>query len=278
MKQLLFAIFGISLLVASLQSQAAPASRLIPFWNKSAELNTSTIDHAPWQNFLTRYVQKGKDGLNKVKYAEVTAEDKKALNNYIEALSAVAIRGHRKAEQFAYWVNLYNAATVQLIINNYPVQSITKLGSGLFSFGPWNEKIVMVEQQKLSLNEIEHGILRPIWRDKRIHYVVNCASYGCPELPTNVLTATNSESMLQQAEKKFISHKSGFQRQGDTVTLSSIYDWYQVDFGSSPQDIVQYIKPFFPKEEDIERFDAWLAAPKNRQKVEYQYDWSLNKL
>ena len=277
-KKTLLVLLSLSILAIAQHSQAAPKPRLISFWNKSDDLNKTPIDHKIWQGFLTRYVQKSEDGFNKVQYAKVSTTDKKHLNEYIKAMSGIAIRERSKAEQFAYWVNLYNAATVQLILDNYPVKSITKLGSGLFSFGPWDEKILTIEQQKISLNDIEHGILRPIWRDKRIHYVVNCASYGCPELPSKALTAANSEGILQQAEKNYIYHKRGFQINAETVTLSKIYDWYQKDFGNSAKDIVKYIKTFFPDEEDQERIDSWISLPSNRQKVEYQYDWNLNKL
>lgn len=103
---------------------------------------------------------------------------KQQLKRYIQQMASLDPRDYKKQEQFAYWVNLYNALTVQLVLDNYPTSSIKKLGKGFFSFGPWDDDIIRVAGKKLTLNDIEHRILRPIWRDKRIHYVVNCASLG----------------------------------------------------------------------------------------------------
>lgn len=126
------------------------------------------------------------------RYAEVTKEDKTLLNDYLDQLSKLDPREFNRQEQYAYWVNLYNALTVKLILDNYPVASITKLG-GLFSFGPWDEKVFTVAGQTLTLNDIEHRILRPIWKDPRTHYAVNCASLGCPNLQSQAFTAQNTE-------------------------------------------------------------------------------------
>ena len=273
-----FTLYILLALFLPTTAHAAPQARLWSFWNSSDELNATQIDHTRWQEFLDRYVKEGEQGFNLVHYAAVNTSDKQKLDQYIADLSNITIRSYQKTEQFAYWVNLYNATTVQIILNHYPVKSITKVGSGLFSFGPWDEKHLTIEQQKVSLNDIEHTILRPIWKDKRIHYAVNCASMGCPQLSSKAFTSANTESELQKAEKAYVLHPRGFRIKGNVVVLSKIYDWYQIDFGTNAGDVVRSFMPYFPDEESQERLDSWLALPKDRQKVSYDYDWSLNTL
>ena len=136
MKQLLFIV---SLLFSTL-AWSAPKSDLWPYWNQSNETNLEQVSHQDWQLFLDNYlVQQGQNTL--VRYQAVNTADKAKLKQYIKRLEQVNPLDYSKAEQYAYWVNLYNAVTVDLILDAYPIKSITKLG-GLFSFGPWGDDVV----------------------------------------------------------------------------------------------------------------------------------------
>lgn len=264
MRTLLSACTALLLLFTS-HAFAAPKSDLWPIWDQSNEANAASFDHSRWQQMLDRYlVEKGQHNL--FNYEAVTAADKQALNQYITDLTALDPRNYSKAEQFAYWVNLYNALTVQLILDEYPVKSITKLG-GFLSFGPWDDKVTTIAGQSLTLNDIEHRILRPIWQDPRIHYAVNCASLGCPNLASTAFTAENSEVLLDNAAKQFTNSPKGASINGNTLTLSSIYDWYGVDFGHNEQAILGAIDQY----RDGEPLKGWSG------KIDYDYDWSLNK-
>ena len=140
-----------------------------------------------------------------------------------------------RGEQLAYWINFYNALTVQVILDHYPTDSILdiKISPGFFSIGPWDKKLVTVEGEELSLNDMEHRILRPIWRDPRIHYGVNCASIGCPNLLTTAYTADNVDGLLTENAVAYVNHPRGASLQNGALTVSSIYDWFEEDFGGN---------------------------------------------
>ena len=171
------------LVVAPTIALAAPTSALLDFWNVSDETNAETIDHSAWQSLLTTYLSSHPSGVSRFDYAalKANAEDAAKLVGYLAHLQAHDPRAYARAEQKAYWINFYNALTVQVVVNAYPVDSIRDIHESWIPLsGPWDDVHATVAGQELTLNNIEHGILRPIWGDNRIHYAANCASYGCP--------------------------------------------------------------------------------------------------
>ncbi|MDF2153237.1 DUF547 domain-containing protein [Vibrio sp. CAU 1672] len=241
---------------------AAPKADLWPYWKQSNEANQSPISHQEWQQLLDNYlVEQGENTL--FRYSKVSSADKTQLKQYLQRLAQIDPRQYNKAEQYAYWVNLYNAITIDLILDNYPVKSITKLG-GLFSFGPWDEHVVNINGKELTLNDIEHRILRPIWQDPRTHYAVNCASLGCPNLQLQAFTAANTQALLDQAARAFINSRKGVTIKGNTARLSSIYDWFADDFGGEAQ-LFRHIGQYAPQYQDFSG------------RVKYDYDWDLNQ-
>lgn len=253
-----------------LSAWAAPAADLWPKWNASDDSDKSVIDHSSWQQILDRYLKtSGDPEVTRFDYAAVTPEDKALLRKYLTELQDTPILKFNRAEQFAYWVNLYNATTVNLILNYYPVESIRDIRFGFFSFGPWNEKLLKVDGEDLSLNDIEHRILRPIWKDNRIHYAVNCASVGCPNLATQAYTPANSEQLLQQGAIDYVNHPRGVALLDDELVLSSIYDWYQVDFGGDEKGVIQHLLKY-AKPDLVRRLSGHAGD------VDYRYDWGLN--
>jgi len=256
------ALLLLTLSLFSLSTFAAPKSELWQYWNTSNEGTVIKVNHQKWQAILDKYlVSEGENTL--FRYRSVSSSDKQNLKDYIRELSSIDPLQLSKAQQYAYWVNLYNSLTVDLILDAYPVQSITKLG-GLFSFGPWEEEVVVINNKKLTLNDIEHRILRPIWQDPRTHYAVNCASLGCPNLQTQAFTATNSEQLLEQAANSFINSDKGVKVTGKQVRLSSIYEWFATDFGSQ-SDLINHLARYRPE----------LSSLKGD--FEYDYDWTLNE-
>ena len=166
----------------------------LPFTMAQAEevamLKTSTVEapqHAAWSELLAKYVKTDETGLNRFDYASLnaSAEDTAALNAYVSSFADLDISEMSKDEQFAAWANLYNALTIQHINGRYPVKSIR---SG-YIVGPWKKVYAVADGEKVSLDHIEHGILRAEWDEPRVHYAVNCASYGCPNLPGKALEA-----------------------------------------------------------------------------------------
>ena len=265
---------AVLLVVAPGFALAAPASALLEFWNASDETRTETIDHSVWQNLLTAYLSSHPSGVNRFDYAalKANAEDTAKLAGYLAYLQAHDPRAYARAEQKAYWINFYNALTVQVVVNAYPVDSIRDIHESWIPLsGPWDDVYAQVAGQKLTLNNIEHGILRPIWRDNRIHYAVNCASYGCPNQSTTVFTAANTEALLDAGARDYINHPRGVDFvDDDFLVISSIYDWYSVDFGNSQETVLAHL---------IQYAEAGLAARLKgfAGSVDYEYDWNLNQ-
>lgn len=225
-----------------------------------------TIDHSAWDALLQEYVSEGAQGVNLVDYARFKNEAADALASYLGAMQAVSIENFGRDEQFAFWVNLYNAATVDVILKNLPLASIRDIG--LLGSGPWGDDAVTVSGRTLSLDNIEHDILRPEWQDVRIHYAVNCASIGCPNLATRAYTSAKLEDMLEDASRAFVNHPRGFGGEPDALIASNIYEWYQGDWGSE-QDVLDHAREY------AEGPTATLLE--EAQKISsYNYDWSLN--
>ena len=249
----------------------APGADLWERWQVHDAASDVRIDHSAWDEFLRRYVVVNDTGVNLVDYRGVSADDRSVLEDYLSILELVPISRYSRAEQLAYWINLYNALTVRVVLDHYPVDSIRDIdiSPGLFADGPWGKKLVMVEGEALSLNDIEHRILRPIWRDNRIHYAVNCASIGCPDLQPTAFTASNADSLLTKAARGYINSPRGISISGDTVTVSKIYDWFYEDFGRTDRDVLDHLLTY--------------AEPALKQKLqeigeihEVAYDWRLN--
>jgi hypothetical protein len=251
---------------------AAPQAELWERWTAHDPNSNLSVDHSRWNSFLEEYVRYSNAlDMNVLPYGEVSPEDRRLLESYISELEETAVSELSRPSQKAYWINLYNAKTVQLILEHYPVDSIRdiKLG-GLFSRGPWNEEIMEIEGEQLSLNDVEHRILRPIWEDPRIHYAVNCASIGCPDLPPRAYTAAETDRMLDEGARRYINSDRGVAFSDGTLYLSSIYDWFQEDFGGSLEGVFSHLRRYADEEtmQELERYSG---------SVEYRYDWSLNE-
>lgn len=250
---------------------AAPSSELLKEWNGHDESNTQSIDHSLWQKVLDTYLKaKHPSGINRVDYLSINHDGAKELKAYIKMLADTDPLTLNRAEQKAYWINLYNALTVELVAEEYPVKSITKLGEGLFSFGPWNDELIHINGKPLTLNNIEHGILRPIYNDQRIHYAVNCASIGCPNLSKEAFTASNTEELLERATSEYINHPRGVKVEGGDIIASSIYDWYGIDFGGTEESLLGHWEKYAnPKlKAQLKEFSGDMS---------FEYDWGLNK-
>lgn len=249
---------------------AAPKADYWAYWDKATQ-SSSKIDHQLWQNFLDQYLVLDKEkNIYLLNYLAAAKQGSLLLTDYINQLKRIDPRQYNLNEQFAYWVNLYNALTVKLVLKHYPVTSITKLGEGFFSFGPWDDPIVTISNQSLTLNDIEHRILRPIWQDPRIHYVVNCASIGCPDLQPKALTAKLIEQQLDTAAKRFINQPKGVSWQREELVLSKIYDWYNDDFGRSEAKIIAHLIRYAEK-------GLGTQLRQYQGDISYQYDWQLNE-
>jgi hypothetical protein len=266
------ALVALRLFLTSPAAYAGPKAELWPKWQKHDPAGALKIDHTLWDNFLKRYlVASHPSGINRLRYGTVSQEDRKALKLYLQNLQALPISSYNRAEQKAYWINLYNAATVELILTRYPLTSIREINisPGLFAKGPWGAKLLAVEGEKLSLDDIEHRILRPIWKDNRVHYAVNCASLGCPNLQSSAYTAGNTESLLERGAKEYVNHPRGVAVNNGKLRVSSIYVWFNEDFGGNAEGLMEHWRKYAdgPFAKELQNYSGGL---------DHDYDWRLN--
>ncbi len=263
-------------LVLSAGPQVALAvPEAIPFWQARDEGNAEEVDHSPWQAILDGYLKTGHpSGVNRFDYAglKANAKDSERLTGYLASLQALDPRRLSGAEQFAYWVNFYNALTIRVVVDAYPIESIRDVHESFLSVnqGPWGDVLAAAAGQELTLDDIEHRILRPIWKDPRIHYAVNCASFGCPNLAPQAFTPANAEELLEQGARDYINHPRGVSLVDGDLVLSAIYDWYQEDFGGSEEAVVDHLLKYANEKTAAKLRDYGVV-------LDYEYDWSLNE-
>lgn len=230
---------------------------------------TVRVDHAAYDALLKRYVA---DGL--VDYKAWKANDVHALKGYLTLLSMVdpKLLADRH-ERLAFWLNAYNALTIDAILHFYPVKSIKDKVSLLFGYNVWDDYPIRIGGLDYSLNDIEHKILRPMG-DPRIHFAVVCASRGCPRLRDEAYTADRVDMQLDDNARRFFSSSAGMriEHADRTVYLSSILKWFGKDFGETDAAKLAFVRRFVSAESDRE----FLTTP-NLDISYLPYDWSLNE-
>ena len=240
-------------------------------FQRSTAGGTATIDHAPLNALLKAYLVTGADGVARLDYPKLVGQQQAGLKSYIQAASKTDPARLDRAEQMAFWINLYNAVTLDAVLARYPVASINdvdiKLADGSSGGGPWQAKLVQVSGVDLSLDDIENKIVRPLYKDPRAHYALNCLSVGCPNLRPVALTGSNIEAELEAAARAYVNDPRGISFADGKVTGSSIYEWFVDDFGGFDGVVAHMTKyaadPLKAKLAAVKRFDA------------YAYDWAL---
>lgn len=252
-------------------AKAAPDAVLWPRWEAHDPKSTAEVDHDIWGDLLDRFLVTGADGINRFAYGDITLADRNELDRYIQNLADIRISSHNRPTQMAYWINLYNALTVQVILDHYPTASIRDIdiSPGLFSDGPWGKKLLTIEGEKVALDDIEHQILRPIWQDPRIHYAVNCASIGCPNLQPIPFEPDRLDRQLDEAAIDFVNHQRAVDIQEGKLAVSSIYHWFKNDFGGTDQGVLAHLKAYLSPERAM-KLEGFTSIDDDG------YDWRLN--
>lgn len=221
-----------------------------------------TVDHSIYAELLATYVNDGRVNYDGFKREEAQ------LNQYLDVLKNIDPKQLSHNEQFAFYANAYNAWTIKLILSKYPdIKSIKELG--IFKTGPWKKKVVSLRGEKISLDHIEHDILRPRFKDPRVHFAINCAALSCPPLKSEPYHGDRLDKQLDEATIAFINNPKRTYLDGDTLYVSKIFDWFAEDFNHDPyRFVLKYTEG---------NFKAELEARKGKIKVKYlHYDWSLN--
>ena len=251
-KNLIMALFAVHFI------SCANNTNTIPEIAYSSQTETTTkakvIDHKQWNDLLQKNVSsKGNVDYKKFK------KDQAALQSYLDLLSKnLPQKSWSKEAVLAYWINTYNAYTVKLILDNYPVKSIKKIDS------PWDNKFFTLGNKKYSLGEIEHKILRKM-NEPRIHFAINCASYSCPNLSNEAYTEKNLGSQLETASKSFINDKTKNNITANSIEISSIFDWFTGDF-KKKGTLIEFLNKYSK------------VKINQNAKISYkEYNWNLNE-
>ncbi len=264
-------LLGLLLILITATALAAPKKDLWARWDVFNPMSTSVVDNHLWAAFLKKYVVTNHQGVNVVRYSAVTPQDNALLLSYLKSMQAVDIDNYNRDEQLAFWINLYNAQTVYTVLKHYPVKSILEINTspGVFSKGPWGHKTLSVLGEKISLNDIEHRILRPIWNDYRIHFAVNCASMGCPNLQKKPFEGKDIDVMLDKAATEYINSARGVVVRQGKLKVSRLFIWYEEDFGNTQSNLLKVL--------DIFAAPALKAQLQRIKRISgSQYDWALN--
>ena len=263
-------LFVISMLLSGVSMATdGPKSSYWAFWDKSGARSTP-IDHSGLDFILRTYVVTDHpSGINRFRYKAVSSADKQKLEEYITVTAKIDPRDYVPNEQKVYWMNLYNALTINLVLDYYPINSIRDISVKSGNADPLNADLVTVADQPLALNDIEHRILRPIWKDFKIHFGLVCASLGCPNVQPEAFTAANSKKLLKKAGRDFVNHRRGLQLENGQLQVSSLFDWYELDFATDQKKL---LKLFAHYAED--RKALYLLGFDGD--ISYSYDWRLN--
>jgi hypothetical protein len=231
----------------------------------------ATFDHAAFTAILRGVVDE--DGY--VDYAALK-ERPAALDAYVARLAQTDPVNLPDADRLAFWLNAYNAYTLYLVRERYPVGSILGTDTGPFIPGvnsPFSAKFAVIGGERVSLDDIEHGTIREEFDEPRIHFALVCAAVSCPPLRDEAYRGDVLDEQLDEQGRRFLQnpHKNQVDLREGEVVLSKIFDWFEGDFGGSPDDVQRYLAPYAATEAEREA----LAAA--RLDVEYaDYDWSLN--
>ena len=227
-----------------------------------------------WGGVLNDYVKAGR-----VNYTALCQD--KRLAAYTARLSVTDPKSiSEKNDRLAFWINVYNAFTLKVICDNYPLKSINDLHTGGLLIGTvikktvWDKKFVVINGKEMSLNHIEHKIIRPVFKDPRAHFALVCASKSCPSLRSEPYVGSRLDAQLENQGVIFFAQpeKNTFDVEKRKAHLSKILDWYDKDFGKNDQEILMYVSRFLP--ESISRI---LRSTIEDWDIDHtRYDWSLN--
>jgi len=234
--------------VATSKTEAFPLPPKPPI-----QIENSTFSHKRWNTLLQKHVSPS----GNVNYQKFKA-DKAILDLYIDDLAHNTPKSDwSKTEKLAYWINAYNALTIDLIIKNYPIKSIKDIKD------PWGQELWELGDKWYSLEDIEHEILRKM-DEPRIHFAIVCASYSCPKLQNTAFTASNLETQLTAATKQFLSDTKRNEIKENSLKLSKIFKWFDKDFEQNGT-LIDFLNKYT---------DVNISA---KAKISYKdYNWDLN--
>lgn len=240
-------------------------SLLLPIYSNNYESSNRFVDHSNWDRLLKKHVTD--EGW--VNYKDFRS-DRVQLQSYLEYLSNNPPgQNWSRNDKIAYWINVYNAFTIELILKHYPVESIKDIGSIIqipFINTPWDIKFIKIGDKEYDLNNIEHSILREKFNEPRIHFALNCASRSCPKLRREAYVGKKLDQQLDEMAIEFINDPSRNIISRHEVQLNKIFSWYKGDF-TEGQSLIEYINRY-----------SRIKVNEDAEISYLDYDWSLNSI
>lgn len=229
---------------------------------------TSTFDHSTYENLLDQIV---KYDQGRVNYSLLAKKEEK-LNSYLSRLADANLSNLKSSSQLALLINAYNAYTLKLILNHYPdIDSIKDIEK------PWKQQNWEVGGHTLSLDQIEHRLIRPIYKDPRIHFAVNCAAIGCPPLAPFAYKGIEIDEQLDRATKRSLQDESYVTVKNDKLFVVRIFIWYHTDFVAESYNKTADSVPAFVSKYTSSKVQEFIASKDGEPEVGYlEYDWTLN--
>ena len=239
-------------------------------WPAAQQVSIDEVKHDCWDTLLQKYVNA--DGMVNYKAWHKNQTDRAALTSYLEELSKANpnVQAQRNAK-LAYWINAYNALTVEGILRVYPTSSIRNHTPKLIGYNIWKKLHLYTGSSKINLDSIEHKVLRKM-NEPRIHFAIVCASIGCPRLLNQAYTSDKIENQLIVNTTDFFSRSQNLSidQQRSKLQLSAILEWFGTDFGDTTAEQIQTIGPYFPEA-------AKTFISRGGFSIEFlDYDWQLN--
>lgn len=235
------------------------------------QVSIDQISHDQWDALLRTYCDP--QGLVNYKAWKESRQERQKLEQYLQHLAhADPTRPASQEAKLAFWINAYNAVTIEGILREYPTTSIRNHTAKLFGYNIWDDLLLPVGDRTYSLNQIEHDVLRKMG-DPRIHFAIVCASIGCPPLLDHAYTAEKLDDQLTANAKRFFADATKFRYDASKqkIEISPILDWFAEDFGANQAAQLRTIAPYLPDQ------PSQALAQNSRASVRYlDYDWSLN--
>jgi len=219
------------------------------------EYRKAKVNYSIWEMMLKMYIDvKGNVNYKKFK------ENEEMLDDFLEVLAETKIdKSWTEKDKIAFWINVYNAYTIKLILNNYPVESIKDIRK------PWDRKFFIIDGEYLSLGAVEHEILRKKFTEPRIHFAINCASKSCPRIVQIPYTGKNLEKLLERQTKEYINNAAVNDVNKKSYELSKLFSWFSKDFKKAEGSVINFINKY-----------SLVPISNQTNKGFKNYDWALN--
>jgi hypothetical protein len=238
----------------------------------SAPASAAEPDYKLWQELLSKHY----DPARGMDYKGLK-QDKANLDRLRQQMAAVDVASLSKPEQLAYWINLYNISTVNVVAENYPVDSIRDISTDpIIRLNVFKKPSVKIKGGTMSLNDVENEKIRTGFKDPRIHFAINCAAESCPSIRTEPFTGARIDQQLDDQARKFLNGPHGVRLEGDgaelTLHVTKIMDWFKDDFASWGGGQVPFLRKYLSPDK-VKRIDA----AKGKVELEFDdYSWKLN--